>query len=518
MHENESRGGGDGRSPGGRTLSFEGRRLTPQEANRLLDLSFIFEVQERIEDAVGLYSTILAQYPLWADVHFRLGGAREAQGDLLGAEEAYGRALGLNRNYADARRKLGEVLMDQGRFDEALAHFEKLLQTQVERRYADVHNNLGVVHEQKGDLQEAESCYRQALEINPDFERARYNLANVLDATGRSAEAQGEYRRVLARNPQEGRALQNLAVSLANSGDLHEAARLLQELLETEPHNMLAWENLVSVFRDLNLPEKAAETEKQARNVAPLPLEELPFDLEAILRQASRDYAEVLERHPRWPDVHFKLGLVSEGLGRPEKALMCYHQALAINPDYVQAHRKLAELCFDLGRYDEAILEFQSVLDIRVTYRYADVQNNSGVAHEGLGDHDAARRAYRRALEINPHYSKARYNLGNTFMNQEDWVQAIDQYRLVLDRFADDTRALNNMGICLAQLNQNAEALEAFARRATLEPENPGAHFNLAQLYEVLENHDRAREHYQRVLELDPRHQEAAERLRDLIG
>jgi len=47
---------------------------------------------------------------------------------------------------------------------------------------------------------------------------------------------------------------------------------------------------------------------------------------------------------------------------------------------------------------------------------------------------------------------------------------------------------------------------------------NPGAHFNLAQLYEVLENHDRAREHYQRVLELDPRHQEAAERLRDLIG
>ena len=340
-------------------MSFEGRRLTPQEANRLLDLSFIFEVQERIEDAVCLYSTILAQYPLWADVHFRLGGAREAQGDLLGAEEAYGRALGLNRNYADARRKLGEVLMDQGRFDEALAHFEKLLQTQIERRYADVHNNLGVAHEQKGDLRKAESCYRQALEINPDFERARYNLANVLDSTSRFAEAQAEYRRVLTRNPQEGRALQNLAVSLASSGDLQQAAQLLQELLEAEPHNMLAWENLASVFRDMGLPEKAEQTEKQAGEVAPLPPEELPFDLDAILHQASKDYSEVLERHPRWPDVHFKLGLVFEGLGDPKEALSCYQQALAINPDYVQAHRKLAELFFDLGRFDDAIQEFQ---------------------------------------------------------------------------------------------------------------------------------------------------------------
>ncbi len=518
MHENGSRGEGQGQSPRGRVLSFEGRRLNPQEANRLLDLSFIFEVQERVEDAVALYSTILAQYPLWADVHFRLGGAREAQGDLTGAEEAYGRALGLNRNYADARRKLGEVLMDQGRFEEALPHFDKLLQIRVERRYADVHNNLGVAHEQKGDADRAEACYRQALEINPDFERARYNLANVLDSTGRPLEAQAEYRSVLARNPQEGRTLQNLAVSLAGSGRLQEAARILEELLKAEPHNMLAWQNLASVYRDLGLPERAAQVDEQARGIPPLPPEELPFDLESILRESSKEYEEILKQHPRWPDVHFKLGLVCEGLGQPEKALSCYQQALAIHPDYVQAHRKLAELFFDLGQYDQAISEFEKVLTIRVSCRYADVHNNCGVAHEGLGDYEAARQAFLRALEINPHYSKARYNLGNTFLDQEEWTQAVDQYRLVLERFPDETRTLNNLGVCLAHLNQNEEAMEAFARRAALEPENPGAHFNLAQLHEVLGNQDQARDHYRRALELDPRHLEAAERLRDLIG
>jgi len=163
MHENESRCGEDGRSLGARALSFEGRRLTPQEANRLLDLSFIFEVQERVEDAISLYSAVLAQYPLWADVHFRLGEAHEAQGDLAEAEKAWSRAVGLNRNYADAHRKLGEVLMDQGRHEEALQHFEKILNTQVERRYADVHNNLGVACEAQADLAKAETCYRQAL-------------------------------------------------------------------------------------------------------------------------------------------------------------------------------------------------------------------------------------------------------------------------------------------------------------------------------------------------------------------
>ncbi len=76
---------------GARLLSFEGRRLSPQEANRLLDLSFVFEVQERVDDAIALYSAVLHQYPLWADVHYRLGEAMEAQGNLPEAEKAYSR-------------------------------------------------------------------------------------------------------------------------------------------------------------------------------------------------------------------------------------------------------------------------------------------------------------------------------------------------------------------------------------------------------------------------------------------
>ena len=503
---------------GRRLLPFEGRPLTPQEANHLLELSFVFEVQERVDDAIALFSSILSQYPLWADVHFRLGGALEARGDLSGAEQAYLRAVGLNPRYVDARRKLGEVLIDQGCFEEALQHFDAILESRVEHRYADVHNNLGVIHEQRGDLEAAEACYREALKINPRYERGRYNLANVLDASGRSLEAQAEYRLVLERNPQDGRSLQNLAVSLALSGQLGEAAANLETLLELEPHNMLAWENLAAAYRDLGLAERAEEAEERARAMPALPPENLPFNLESVLREALDHYSGIVERKsPRWPDLYFKLGIVLEGLEESGRARECYEKALELNPNYLEAHRKLAELCFDQGDLDQALAEFEKVLEIRVAYRYADVHNNRGVACEGLGNHEAARQAYLRALEINPRYSRARYNLGNACMNLESYAEAVEQYRLVLEHTPEDTRALNNMGICLAQAGRNQEALEAFALRVGLEPENPDAHFNLAQLHEALEHVPEAGKHYRRALELDPGHEGAIARLKALV-
>lgn len=64
-------------------------------------------------------------------------------------------------------------------------------------------NNLGVVHQRSQRWDEAEMAYRQALQLKPDYPKARYNLAVVLGEQGRYAEALAEYERVLAVAPEK---------------------------------------------------------------------------------------------------------------------------------------------------------------------------------------------------------------------------------------------------------------------------------------------------------------------------
>ncbi len=70
--------------------------------------------------------------------------------------------------------------------------------------YAPTHYNLGVLYtnipkliEDEGNTERAELAYKNALEIDPHFHEARYNLAMLYYMTGRVEEARREYDRIL---------------------------------------------------------------------------------------------------------------------------------------------------------------------------------------------------------------------------------------------------------------------------------------------------------------------------------
>ncbi len=71
----------------------------------------------------------------------------------------------------------------------------------------------------------------------------------------------------------------------------------------------------------------------------------------------------------------------------------------------------------------------------------------------------------------------------------------------------------------LAAVSQyRREAIEHFQKAVELDPLNAWAHFHFAQLYEAMKLPWRARPLYERVVELDPEHREARERLRQLTA
>ena len=72
---------------------------------------------------------------------------------------------------------LGAAFQSQGKFDEAVAAFNKALL--IKPDYAEAHSNMGVALTDQGKPEEAVAACKEALLIKPDLAQAHNNLGNT---------------------------------------------------------------------------------------------------------------------------------------------------------------------------------------------------------------------------------------------------------------------------------------------------------------------------------------------------
>jgi tetratricopeptide (TPR) repeat protein len=142
-----------------------------------------------LHDKLGVISTALEHYeaawkldPEDAEIYQNMGLAAWKLGMLEAAERFFRISRMKEPGRVDSAINLAGVLRDQSRFDDAI---EILRQTIfANERNADLWNVLGSVLLESGDPTQAETFYREALSIRPDFGRAWHNLAYALDMHG----------------------------------------------------------------------------------------------------------------------------------------------------------------------------------------------------------------------------------------------------------------------------------------------------------------------------------------------
>ncbi|MGD0017604.1 MAG: tetratricopeptide repeat protein, partial [Verrucomicrobiia bacterium] len=141
-----------------------------------------------------------------------------------------------------------------GKLAEAIAEYQVALQ--IEPDYIDAHYNLGNILYQLDKLPEAVEQFKQALRIKPDYAEAHINLGSALFGLGRVMEAIGQYEQALRIKPDSAEAHYNLGVALASQGRIAEAIAQYRETLRLEPDlptalNRLAW--ILATQGDANL-------------------------------------------------------------------------------------------------------------------------------------------------------------------------------------------------------------------------------------------------------------------------
>jgi tetratricopeptide (TPR) repeat protein len=117
---------------------------------------------------------------------------------------------------------------------------------------------------------------------------------------------------------------------------------------------------------------------------------------------------------------------------------------------------------------------------------------------------EAASRAYRRALEIDPYLVPALINLANIHYAQEHLPEAEALYERAIALDPELFEAHFNLGNVFHDLGRLEEARGAYDAALALNPPYAEAHFYLAVTLEKLGRSQQARQHWRRYRELAP--------------
>jgi tetratricopeptide (TPR) repeat protein len=137
---------------------------------------------------------------------------------------------------------VANALRREGKLDEAISHYQTAVQ--IKPDFVKARNNLGRTLLLKGRVDEAIAQFQDALQIRRDLPDIHINLGEALFQTGRVDEAIVQYQFALHLNSDSKNARCNLGLALIRKGSVHEAISQFQRVLQIEPSNPNALDSL----------------------------------------------------------------------------------------------------------------------------------------------------------------------------------------------------------------------------------------------------------------------------------
>jgi import receptor subunit TOM70 len=165
--------------------------------------------------------------------------------DLSGASRCYESCLELEPDNVEILVKIAGVVMDDGKYDDAMSYFDKALSFDPTATDALLHRaNLFLL--QKMPLK-AKADLIKCLELRPDYSIARLRLATVLMTTEEVSEAQKCLDVAANIDPQSSEVRSYLGEMYFSRGDFAEARREFELAIKYDPENPTAYFNAALV-------------------------------------------------------------------------------------------------------------------------------------------------------------------------------------------------------------------------------------------------------------------------------
>ncbi len=157
---------------------------------------------------------------------------------------------------------LSSALIDNGLYDEAEKYLRKLLR--IDPNYERAYYNLGYIYAKKKKPEEARQYFLKTIEINPAFYKAYNNLGSIYLSEGDYERAFESFKKALKINPYDPTIYYNLGNLFYKNNRLEKAKELYSRAIELNPEYASAYNNLGSVYFVMNKTDLAIENYKRA--------------------------------------------------------------------------------------------------------------------------------------------------------------------------------------------------------------------------------------------------------------
>ena len=439
-----------------------------------------------------------------ATLHWNLGLARWAQGQLAGAGDAFRAAADCGGDSLLPEMSLALVRARLGELAAARSDLERLLSRS--RRHPGVLCNLGVIQHSLGMPDIAEGYFTAALHSDATHTAARYNRGVCAIIEGRYHAAVEDFL-ALSRVEDHAWATIQRAICHYRLGQRARALEALRRAVRLGPGDFQVRYNAGTVLlREGVIERSVSELEKayelDPRNIDIILNLGVAMYLSGHLRPAADHFRAAVRMGPQHALARYNCAVVNSMSDRLEEAEKEVEELVQLYPDFPDAYNAIGVIRLLQNRLVEAAEQFRRVADMMP--RSAIARSNLALTYYMEGDLSAAREQASFALGVDPEMAAARDIAGHVALELDDKATAIEHFRLLARLEPSNPDVHSNLGLAYYKDDRLGDSIEAYKRVLIFSPNSPEGHNDLGLAYAKDKRLQEAATHLKQVIQWRP--------------
>jgi tetratricopeptide (TPR) repeat protein len=217
---------------------------------------------------------------------------------------------------------------------------------------------------------------------------------------------------------------------------------------------------------------------------------------------AITEYDRAIEIYALDPSAYIGRADCRVALGDYHEALADYNEAIRLGPSYSRAYSRRGKLYEALGRTELASADYDRAIELDPADTFT--LRLRAAMHSGRGENDRAIEDVAAAARIRPDDAGGLKDWGGVLVRMGQYQQAIQTLNRAVALDPNKAAIFLNRGAAYNGLGQYERALEDLNKAIALDPKSPGARTNVGLAYYMIGQYDRAIEELSEAVRLAP--------------